>query len=68
MNGVFYGYACWMCGVLAHIFYVKLRAELERRRTCPRCGVLTTRHDPGRHWMAEHWYCGNCIKYLRGTE
>lgn len=33
MNDLVYGYACFACGVAAHIFYLRLRAEIRNRRT-----------------------------------
>jgi len=55
---LFIAYLCWTCGVLAHIFYLRLRGELEGRWTCPRCGVRTVRGE--RRKMADHWYCESC--------
>lgn len=55
-------YLCWTCGVLAHIFYLRLRVELADRRLCPRCGIRTGKRD--RRKMAGRWYCGPCMRTL----
>ena len=41
---------------------LKARSELERRRTCQRCGVMSSR--PLRHWP----HCGWCSDHLTAVE
>lgn len=62
MTGLAYGYVCFACGVLAHIFYIRLLAAVRKAQACERCGNTITRST--RHAWDDRWYCGPCIRQL----